>query len=548
MRGVPFKFVMAGSLGAFALVLALLLAWVVGRQASASLEAQIERTLANAAVLMRDRLDRAMHERWREVRQLSASPVLRDPSSGADAKRAALTALKLDTPHYAWLGFIEASGRVVAATDGLFEGGDARVRAWFHEALKGPFLGDVHEAVVLSRFLPAPAGEPLRFVDVAFPVRDEAGRVLGVVGAHVNWTFARELEGELRGLAGSAAATEVLVLSRDGTVWLGPPELFEKPFPLAGALPREAGVPPRSIAADGTHLTAAVRTTGYRDYPGLGWVVVARQRAAEALAPVHDLQRQVALWGLGTAALVTGLALWAGALVGRRLTTLSAAAEQTELLLQETNHRVKNALQLVANLLQMQARQVREGEARDAFRLAADRVWAVGQVHEQLYRAGDRLSAVEAGGLLAALSADLQASGVLEGCELRVEADPVRLQPDQTLPLGLIVNELLTNAAKYGQPPEGSGRAPRVTLMLKDLGNELVLRVTDNGPGLPADALGQGTGLGARIMRALSAQLGGRLEIAGNPDGPGAAVSLYFPPRLRPAGAEVVDLRRARAG
>ncbi|WP_407523872.1 cache domain-containing protein [Methylobacterium oryzisoli] len=233
-------------LGAFGLLATLLLALLVGRDASARFSDQIGQGLAETAVQTRDRLDRTLWERWLAVRILADLPVMRDPRASPETKRAILNTVRQVSSNYAWIAFIDASGRVVAATDGLLEHEALGALPWFQAALHAPYVGDVHEMTTATATLAATADAPQRVVDLAHPVRDEAGRPLGVLAAHVHWHYAREIEQAMHDLVRHPSATEILVLSRQGTVWLGSQAQVERPLALPPALQPTADEPVRA--------------------------------------------------------------------------------------------------------------------------------------------------------------------------------------------------------------------------------------------------------------------------------------------------------------
>ena len=253
------------------------------------------------------------------------------------------------------------------------------------------------------------------------------------------------------------------------------------------------------------------------------------------------------------------LAKLAAALVatfGRRIAQLSAErsraeaeARQRELLLAELSHRVMNDMQKLASVLHAEARQAAEPETAGALRAAARRVRVLGRVHE-------RLSAQRRGGpatadatvadsrfFIEGLVADLRAG--VEGVRpvsLTVAAEAHLLPLAAMADVGLVVNELVTNALKHAFPGEREG-VVRVTFRCE--GGICELAVADNGVGLAAAAGRETTarlqraastdkrGQGDRLLRALAAQLGGRLEVVAGEVG-GTLCRLRFP---KPASA-----------
>ncbi|MFC1457665.1 diguanylate cyclase [Microvirga arabica] len=286
---------------------------------------------AQQAAVIATILDRGMFERYREARNLAAMPALKSIWTGEPAGiRQTLERIQASYPDYAWIGYATPDGTVRAATQGMLEGQSVQARPWFQDGLKGPAVGDVHEAKLLAKLLgPAPNNEPFRFVDVAAPVRDEAGRVIGVVGVHLSWTWADETRQSILGSRFNAGGRSLWILSADGTMLLGP-QIGSKPFPdeqvlamrqaKAGAFEDEAGSEPM--------LTGFAAAEGYRDYPGLGWIVVSRQPDSIAFAATRGIVWMI--MGLGCAIAVIGLicALYIAKGVVRPLQTIIAAANR----------------------------------------------------------------------------------------------------------------------------------------------------------------------------------------------------------------------------
>ena len=180
---------------------------------------------------------------------------------------------------------------------------------------------------------------------------------------------------------------------------------------------------------------------------------------------------------------------------------LEAQVLQKEILLKEVNHRVKNSLQIVSSILQLQVPYVAGSEAAGAMRNAAARVLAVATVHERLYR-GENVKAVRLDTFLGDLCHEI---GRAYGCQGGIEAnvDSIEVTTDMAVPLALIVNELVTNAIKHVGPPCG------ITLQTNS-GGSLKLTISDQGQGPAQEWTGQG--LGSRIVKAFSNQLGATVE------------------------------------
>ena len=190
---------------------------------------------------------------------------------------------------------------------------------------------------------------------------------------------------------------------------------------------------------------------------------------------------------------------------------LRASNARLETLLREVNHRVANSLQLVSALVQMQAKAVADDSARLALEDTQRRIAAIGQVHRRLYTADD-VESVDMREYLGALVEELAQtwSRTEAPRNLRLVAEPIRLPTDRAVSLGVIVNELVSNACKYAYDPNAAGE---VRIGLTREGEDcFVLAVEDDGCGIAAGAAARGTGLGTRVIRAMAQSLQSAVE------------------------------------
>ena len=194
---------------------------------------------------------------------------------------------------------------------------------------------------------------------------------------------------------------------------------------------------------------------------------------------------------------------------------LSDEVVQKEFLLREVNHRVKNSLQIVSSILHLEIGNLGNTPAAQSMRNAANRVMAVAAVHERLYTGSD-LQTIDLDIFLADLCGNMrQALGSSD--ELKVDLTPVRISADMALPLGLIVNELVTNAVKYG------GSSCRVTTTTMP-GGLLTLTISDSGSGPSADR--PQTGMGSRLVNAFAKNLNAVVEQIADAEGYTVRVSI----------------------
>jgi two-component sensor histidine kinase len=190
----------------------------------------------------------------------------------------------------------------------------------------------------------------------------------------------------------------------------------------------------------------------------------------------------------------------------------------------ELNHRVKNNLAIVSSMLAMQARAADLPQVRAHLETAVDRIQTIADVHASLYRSG-RKDDVDFAAYLQDLC-DRLAKCMLDSARVTIDlyVEPVCLPLDRAVALGLVVNELVTNAAKHAYPAPISGR---ISLRLEHLPNAVVLTVSDAGPGLSGEA--PRSGLGMRLVRSLCQQIGATFELD---HGPGATFHIRLPQAL----------------
>ena len=191
--------------------------------------------------------------------------------------------------------------------------------------------------------------------------------------------------------------------------------------------------------------------------------------------------------------------------------------------MREVNHRVNNSLQIVAGMLQLQGAGAASEDVRHELREAGNRIAAVARAHQRLYR-GDAIEAIDLGEYLREVCRDIAAS--VPGCAIDVRANAgVAIGTDRAVPAVLLVNELITNAVKYGYP----GRSAEVWVALGVAGDDATISVRDEGVGLPADFDLQTGRLGLRLVRAFAQQLRGDLRVLRHD--PGTEFTLTFPLR-----------------
>jgi two-component sensor histidine kinase len=189
--------------------------------------------------------------------------------------------------------------------------------------------------------------------------------------------------------------------------------------------------------------------------------------------------------------------------------SLKAALDRQEVLLKEMSHRVKNSLTIVSSLLQLQASAVGDPALTPYLEEAAHRVSAVARAHDQLFR-GSHVERMDLGKYVEAVCKDLAAS--VAQCVIHTDVrHEIEISTDRAISAALIVNELLTNAAKYAYKDRPGGT---IWVTVARMGDKVSISVRDEGVGLPPGFdRDKPKGLGMRIITAFVTQLGGTLEI-----------------------------------
>lgn len=209
-----------------------------------------------------------------------------------------------------------------------------------------------------------------------------------------------------------------------------------------------------------------------------------------------------------------------------RTQELAKKNQEIELLLKEIHHRVKNNLQTISSLLNLQSATISDPAALKAVQESQNRVRSMSLIHQKLYQ-DKNLATVEMKDYLETLAQTLlDTYGNMEGrVKLHFPMSELELDVDTAIPLGLIANELITNSLKYAFSAGREGKI-EVSLILGD-DQQYCLRISDNGLGIQNQGNESGTGFGSRLILLLAIQLNGQVEIQ---DDRGVTTLIKFPP------------------
>ncbi|MCX7023131.1 MAG: HAMP domain-containing protein [Spirochaetes bacterium] len=220
--------------------------------------------------------------------------------------------------------------------------------------------------------------------------------------------------------------------------------------------------------------------------------------------------------------------------MGKRLdgsfASLNASIAEKEVLLREVHHRVKNNLQIIASILNLQASEMEDDRVIAAFEVCQERIQAMAYVHEDIYQSGS-FSEIEMQSYFGKICDSVRwaKSFGTEGIEMDVNAAGISLSLDKSIPCGLIVNELVMNSIRHAFP---GGRRGRILVCMERDGGDLVLTVSDDGIGklnALADRGNEPAGIGSHLVESLVAQLRGRMPEPDAACGTGTCVVIRFP-------------------
>lgn len=196
-------------------------------------------------------------------------------------------------------------------------------------------------------------------------------------------------------------------------------------------------------------------------------------------------------------------------------TQLELAVEDRETLLRELYHRTKNNMQVIASLIALRRNLVEDWRVEETLRGIESKIHAMALVHDLLHRSED-LSRIRLDNYLQQLVDEIAAS-VPGEFEMTFSLEPVSSVLDLAVPLGLVANELITNAVMHAFPPESGIEAQQIHTAIRIEDGTIVLTIEDTGVGLPAGAGQRGDTLGLQIVESIvKSQLGGELELSSN--------------------------------
>jgi PAS domain S-box-containing protein len=202
----------------------------------------------------------------------------------------------------------------------------------------------------------------------------------------------------------------------------------------------------------------------------------------------------------------------------REINAKEKALKEKEMLMKEIHHRVKNNLTVISSLLSLQSRYIQDDKTRSMFQESQSRARSMAMIHERLYKS-DNLKSIDFGDYIGDLAEELLETYSLnnEAVKLNVDVDNEFLDVDVAVPLGIIVNEIISNALKYAFNEDKKGH---ITIQFHRNDEEFILVVEDNGSGIPENFNYENSdSLGMRLINSLVEQIEGEIEVKSDADG-----------------------------
>ncbi len=205
---------------------------------------------------------------------------------------------------------------------------------------------------------------------------------------------------------------------------------------------------------------------------------------------------------------------------------LKDSLREKEVLLQEIHHRVKNNMQIISSLLNIQTRYVDDEESVNILKESQNRVRSMAMIHEKLYRSKN-FNKIYFADYIESLVWDLFYSyNIKKGTIIPVlDIDDIKLNIETSVPCGLIITELVSNSLKYAFPDQPKGE---LEVSLKTKGDQYELTISDDGVGFPVNIDFKNTdSLGLQLVNSLTDQIDGKIELTSAP-GKGTEFKIYF--------------------
>lgn len=315
--------------GTLTFVVAVIVGFYSNNISSKQLEINSGESLVKLSKRVNDVLDREMLERYREMRFISTLPALTNEQSTIEEKRELIQKVKDNYNHHEWIGFALPDGTVEVGTNGYLEGKNVKARPWHPNGLVAPYIGDVHDALLLAKLLPNNSGEPIYFSDVAFPVVSKEGKNLGVVCTHLTWQWTRDVVRSIQKEHG----VEIFLLSKDGMILVGPnnserSNISDISSNVAQTFNTQDSIYKIINWNDNIdYLTASSVSSGFEEYKGFSWKVIVRQPVNEAFKVANENTSKILLISVVLGLIGAMIGIFVSSLISKPLSRLNKIVE-----------------------------------------------------------------------------------------------------------------------------------------------------------------------------------------------------------------------------
>ena len=266
-------------------------------------------------------------EREREVLLLSKRSSLYKNQDLSDLQDT-IDQIQNSYKNYAWIGFANASGVVVASGNSILKGADVSQRPWFIHGRTGPFIGDVHKALLLEKLLPkSKDGSPIRFVDFAAPVIGVNGEFKGVVATHADWAWVREVLLSSLTEASKRKGIDIFIIDKGHNVLY--PDNHLSDINVPEVLPNSGQFKSLIWHDDKEYLTSLVSLRS-PESTNLDWQIVVRQPKAIAMSAVKEVHKLLLFLGVFSTLLCMLLAYQFASTLSRPLERLAYTAKSIQ--------------------------------------------------------------------------------------------------------------------------------------------------------------------------------------------------------------------------
>ncbi|MDP4083123.1 MAG: diguanylate cyclase [Bacillota bacterium] len=304
----------------------------IGNHSSQKVKSEIGDTLSTVSYQMADKLDFFMWSRVGEMDILSQLKDIKNPNDKTEVQKL-LDQLQNSFPAFTWVGLTDVHGKVLVGTNKILAGVDISNRPVFQQGIKGSFIGDVHNAVLLAKLFPQKNGEPLQFVDISKAIVGENGKLIGVLAAHLSWEWSSQVQKDIiKPIKNDIKGAEIFVVSKkNNTVILGPRKMVGKPLKLKSIQLARKGQNHWLLETwpDGKkYMTGYAYGNGYLDYPGLSWATLVRIPEETALSPVKALQRSILITGVISALIFAVIGWFVAGFITNPLQQISNTANR----------------------------------------------------------------------------------------------------------------------------------------------------------------------------------------------------------------------------